>query len=74
MPASAIRSYLSGLVIGHEIEAAAPPSGSSVLLLGNEELCGLYAKLLARKGVSGVPGPAEAATLGHYRIWQALSQ
>jgi len=74
MPASAIRSYLSGLTIGHEIEAAAPPSGASVLLLGNEELCGLYAKLLARKGVTGVPGPAEAATLGHYRIWQALAQ
>jgi 2-dehydro-3-deoxygalactonokinase len=55
-------SYLSGLLIGHEIEAAAP--SGTVHLIGAPALCGLYALALERRGVASVQAPAEMAALG----------
>ena len=55
-------SYLSGLLIGHEIEAAAP--AGTVHLIGAPTLCGLYAMALQQRGVATVQAPADLAALG----------
>ena len=55
-------SYLSGLLIGHEI-AAARPQGP-VQLVGTPTLCGLYGLALQRFGVDAVAAPADLAAAG----------
>jgi 2-dehydro-3-deoxygalactonokinase len=42
-------SYLSGLLIGHELQAALP-EGALVHLIGAPELCGLYARAIEAAG------------------------
>lgn len=55
-------SYLSGLLIGHEIEAAAP--SGTVHLIGTPELCALYAMALERCGEQCVRAPPDLAAVG----------
>ncbi len=56
-------SYLSGLLIGHEVRAAMRAS-DLVTLLGAPGLCGLYAAAIKILGGLAVIGPANAAALG----------
>jgi 2-dehydro-3-deoxygalactonokinase len=72
LPAAAGRSYLSGLVIGEELRAAAPPAGSDVVLTGGEALTQRYAIALEAAGVRGTRIGSEAAWAGLWAIAQAL--
>jgi 2-dehydro-3-deoxygalactonokinase len=64
-------SYLSGLLIGHEVRAAMPPGGS-VHLVGAAHLCGLYAQAIeACEGVATVEDE-DAAALGLAAIGRRL--
>ena len=59
---AAAASYLSGLLIGHEVRAAAP--AGTVHLIGDAALCGLYAQAIALCGGTSQPGPLDAAARG----------
>ncbi len=59
---AAAASYLSGLLIGHEVRAAAPDG--TVHLIGDAALCGLYAQAIALCGGTSQPGPLDAAARG----------
>jgi len=59
---AAAASYLSGLLIGHEVRAAAP--ASPVLLIGAGALCGLYGQAIALCGGSATLAEADAAAQG----------
>lgn len=56
-------SYLSGLLIGHEIRAYLSP-GTHVTLLGSETLCALYTRAITNCGGTATTGPADAAARG----------
>ncbi|MBV8402441.1 MAG: 2-dehydro-3-deoxygalactonokinase [Acetobacteraceae bacterium] len=60
-------SYLSGLVIGHEISAALP-SGAEVHLIGDPDLCSLYARAIAAGGGRPFIQDGEAAARGLFLI------
>ncbi len=63
------RSYLSGLLIGHEIRAALTgPSDQSIHLAGEATLCALYARALAAAGRKTMIASDDAAVLGLARI------
>jgi len=62
LPAAAAASYLSGLLIGHEILAAGP--GTDVLLIGAGALCELYSQAIALCGGSATLASADAAAQG----------
>ena len=58
-------SYLSGLLIGHEIRAAAPLHPSSpILLIGDGALCALYARAIDQCGGGSTLAPSDAAAQG----------
>jgi len=59
-------SYLSGLLLGHEVRAAlaAHPDMGSILLIGDPKLCALYADAIAFCGGSARIAKADAAPLG----------
>jgi 2-dehydro-3-deoxygalactonokinase len=63
-------SYLSGLLIGHEVRAALASYGRerSVHLIGEESLCRLYARALAACNASHQVASRDAAALGLARI------
>ena len=63
---AAARSFLSGLLIGHEARAAAP--AEAVHLVGNRGLCGLYAEALAHLGRSATILDEDAAAAGLWRL------
>jgi 2-dehydro-3-deoxygalactonokinase len=56
-------SYLSGLLIGHEVRAALS-AGEHVTLLGAPTLCALYATAIAACGGTSTIGPADCAAAG----------
>ena len=60
-------SYLSGLLIGHEVTAAMLP-GATVLLIGAAPLCALYARAITRHGGIATLGDSDAAARGLHRI------
>ncbi len=62
LPEAASASYLSGLLIGHEVHAAA--AGSNVLLIGAGALCELYGQAIALCGGSATLAKADAAAQG----------
>jgi 2-dehydro-3-deoxygalactonokinase len=62
LPEKQASSYLSGLLIGHEIEAAAP--GGTVHLIGAPSLCTLYALALEQRGVHTQTAPPDLAASG----------
>ncbi len=62
LPEVAAASYLSGLLIGHEVRAAAP--ASPVLLIGAGPLCDLYSRAITLCGGSTTLADADAAAHG----------
>jgi 2-dehydro-3-deoxygalactonokinase len=56
-------SYLSGLLIGHEVRAARP-AGQTVHLIGAAALCALYARAITACGGAPVIETADAAARG----------
>jgi len=66
---AAAASYLSGLLIGHEVRAAAPshpapPVVLPIVLIGDGALCGLYAQAIGHCGGSARVAEADAAAQG----------
>jgi 2-dehydro-3-deoxygalactonokinase len=61
---AASASYLSGLLIGHEVRAALPAGGATVHLIGAGALCGLYGRALAACGGTPVTHDEDAAARG----------
>ena len=67
MRESSASSYLSGLLIGHEVKELARKE-EPVHLVGSHGLCSLYAKTLGEFGVDSTTEPAGAALRGLKRI------
>lgn len=65
-------SYLSGLLIGHEVFAA-KPSGQTVTLIGAEPLCTLYARAITAAGGVPVLAAPDAAARGLAAIARSVS-
>ena len=59
-------SYLSGLLIGEELRAAAPAPGAAVVVVGSPALTARYQRALAGCGVA-------AQTLGTEATWRGLA-
>ena len=64
-------SYLSGLLIGHEVRATMPP-GSHVHLVGAAHLCNLYAQVIEACGGRSTAEDEDAAALGLAAIGRRL--
>jgi 2-dehydro-3-deoxygalactonokinase len=64
-------SYLSGLLIGHEVRATMP-RGARVVLVGAAQLCGLYAQAIEACGGEAMPAEEDAAALGLAAIGRRL--
>jgi 2-dehydro-3-deoxygalactonokinase len=71
--ASALPSYLSGLVIGEELKAQVLQRGDTVLVVGAEALTLRYARALAHQGVATRCVGANAAWSGLRAIADTLS-
>lgn len=69
---SSASSYLSGLLIGHEVNTMVQ-EGERVHLIGDPGLCALYATALHEFGVSSSVEPAGAALRGLIRISTHIS-
>jgi 2-dehydro-3-deoxygalactonokinase len=65
-------SYLSGLLIGHEVRAAMPPGGA-VHLVGAAPLCSLYAQTIEACGGSATVEDEDAAARGLAAIARRLT-
>jgi 2-dehydro-3-deoxygalactonokinase len=64
-------SYLSGLLVGHEVRATMPP-GAQVLLVGAVELCALYAQVIEACGGAAKLQNEDAAAHGLAAIGRRL--
>lgn len=66
----ALKSFLSGILIGHELRAAEPPSDAShpVVLVGDGRLTARYQKGLEALGVPFVIAPEDIVVVGLIRI------
>ena len=71
MQESSASSYLSGLMIGHEVNAMTQ-KGESIHLIGDPALCSLYAKAMRKSRVNSSVEPAGAALRGLVRIAGSL--
>jgi 2-dehydro-3-deoxygalactonokinase len=70
-PPQALRSYLSGLLIGWEIEEAAAwlrRKPLEVTVIGGAQLSAAYRAAFKQRGVAAEAAPADAAALGLWRI------
>jgi 2-dehydro-3-deoxygalactonokinase len=65
-------SYLSGLLIGHEVRAALPGAGVVVHLVGAAMLCGLYVQAIEACGGAATVEDEDAAALGLAAIGRRL--
>jgi len=74
MAPAAQPSYLSGLVIGEELRARAPPRGGSVVLVGAPALTARYARALAQCGVGCELAGAQSTWLGLWAIAQQIRE
>lgn len=72
LPAESAGAFLSGLVIGHEIRAAAPDG--VVHLIGDEDLVDLYRRALGALGCEAVAGDNRAAARGLFLIAGSLTR
>ena len=72
LPAEAMPSYLSGLVIGEELRAQALPAGAHVVVIGSPALTQRYQTALALQGASVQGVGAQAAWTGLWTIAQTL--
>jgi len=70
IPAAGLASYLSGILIGHEIRAAAP--SEPVAVIGGSELTRLYCRAFTRCGVPARPIAGETAPRGLWTIARSL--
>jgi 2-dehydro-3-deoxygalactonokinase len=73
LPADALVSYLSGLVIGEELSAQQLRAGSEVILIGADALTLRYERALALLDVSSRKIGNEATWHGLHRIAQAYT-
>jgi 2-dehydro-3-deoxygalactonokinase len=64
-------SYLSGLLIGHDVHATMPP-GSHVHLVGAGHLCSLYAQAIEAYGGASTIEDEDAAALGLAAVGRRL--
>jgi 2-dehydro-3-deoxygalactonokinase len=64
-------SYLSGLVIGHEVRATMPSAGR-VHMVGAAHLCSLYAQAIEACGGEASVQDEDAAALGLAAIGRRL--
>ena len=74
VPAKALRSYLSGLLIGGEIEEAAQWLGAKpgqVTVIGGAALTAAYGAALKQRGIAAELAPADASAGGLWRIARA---
>lgn len=69
----ALPSYLSGLLIGHELNATgilqAKPRPAQVHLIGNDRLLGHYAHALMTLGIGVLRHPEELSARGLHLLW-----
>jgi 2-dehydro-3-deoxygalactonokinase len=72
IPAAALASYLSGLLIGHEIRAAAP--AAAVAVIGEAALARLYRRAFARCGIEARLIAGEPAPRGLWAIARAMGE
>jgi 2-dehydro-3-deoxygalactonokinase len=72
IPPARLASYLSGILIGHEIRAATPPA--SVFVVGEAGLARLYGRALARCGVEARLVAGEPAPRGLWAIARAMGE
>ena len=73
MPAQALPSYLSGLVIGEELRARAP-DGDKVVVVGAPALAARYERALAQLGIPTRRVGSEATWRGLWTIAQTLER
>lgn len=72
LPETAVRDYLSGLLIGTEIaEARAAERPAAVVVIGSDALARRYATALELAGIRHRPGRADAAYRGQWRVAKA---
>jgi 2-dehydro-3-deoxygalactonokinase len=72
LPDTASASYLSGILIGHEVRAALR-DGGRVHLLGAPQLCNLYRLALASVGAQANVLDTDAAARGLHRLAAMLA-
>jgi 2-dehydro-3-deoxygalactonokinase len=65
-------SYLSGILLGHEVAATLPEGTRHVFLVGDGGMMARYARALAHAGVTTTDVPEEAAAAGLWHIGQSL--
>jgi 2-dehydro-3-deoxygalactonokinase len=72
-PATALKSYLSGILIGHEVDAACSElaPGEIVILVGDCRLTARYQRALQARGVGYESAPPDIIVPGLARIAQA---
>ena len=72
-PATALKSYLSGLLIGHELQAALQdvPASAPVVLVGDDRLTARYQRGLERRGVAVRHAPQDIVVAGLASIARA---
>lgn len=72
--AAALPSYLSGLLIGHEVRASGvltrTPRPAQVHLVGNDRLLAAYARTLVALGIGVQRHPEHLAANGMHVLWQ----
>lgn len=67
----ALASYLSGMLVGHELQAALAGFAGPVHLVGSETLVERYAHALQERGVGVHRHPEELAATGMFRLARA---
>ncbi|MDB5842929.1 MAG: 2-dehydro-3-deoxygalactonokinase [Polaromonas sp.] len=73
LPAEALPSYLSGLVIGEEVKAQSLARGDSVVVIGAPALAACYEQALALWGVAVQPVGNQATWRGLHAIAETLN-
>ncbi|UFN47196.1 2-dehydro-3-deoxygalactonokinase [Roseomonas sp. OT10] len=68
LPPAAAASYLSGLLMGHEVAATLPEGTKQVFVVGDGGLMARYARALAAAGADAVQVGEEAAAEGLFQI------
>jgi len=73
LPDTAAASYLSGLLIGHELASIPDARSAEVFLLGAPELAQLYQRALEQFDRRGVPLDPDSAVRGLSRLARHLA-
>lgn len=70
-PPQALASYLSGMLIGHELQSALVGLAAPVHLVGSQALVERYAHALQARGIAVQRHPEELAAAGMHRLARA---